>query len=112
MLASAFDLLVSFEFPVYLQGDAFEFGWYDGVHLANKHNVVIVAANYRVGPFGFLALDELRREDAHNSTGNMGLLDQRAALQWRRAAVDARQRAVLRRQPQQRDNLWRISWRL
>ena len=72
---------------VRLQGDSFEFGWYDGVHLANKHNVVIVAANYRVGPFGFLALDELRREDSHNSTGNMGLLDQRAALQWTRDNV-------------------------
>ncbi len=64
------------------QGDSFEFGWYDGVHLANKHNVIVVAANYRVGPFGFLALDELKAEDAHNSTGNVGLLDQRAALQW------------------------------
>jgi carboxylesterase type B len=66
------------------QGDSFEFGWYDGVNLANKHNVVIVAANYRVGPFGFLALDALRSEDPNNSTGNVGLLDQRAALEWTR----------------------------
>lgn len=43
---------------------------------------MIVAANYRVGPFGFLALHELQQEDPNNSTGNVGLLDQRAALQW------------------------------
>lgn len=39
-----------------------------------------MAVNYRVGPFGFMALNSLIAEDG--STGNVGLLDQRAGLQW------------------------------
>lgn len=55
---------------------------YDGAHLADAAGVIVVTLNYRVGPFGFLAIDEARREDAHASTGNYGLLDQLAALAW------------------------------
>jgi carboxylesterase type B len=32
--------------------------------------------------FGFLALPELSRESGHNASGNYGMLDQIAALQW------------------------------
>jgi len=53
----------------------------DGERLARR-GVVVVAANYRVGLFGFLAHPDLSRESAHGVSGNYGLLDQLAALQW------------------------------
>ena len=50
---------------------------------ALTNELVIVSFNYRVGIFGFLAGNSLRGLDpASNSTGNMGTLDQRLALQW------------------------------
>lgn len=54
---------------------------YDGAALARK-GVIVVAANYRVGPVGFLSLAELEAESPHGSSNNYGLLDQIAALQW------------------------------
>jgi para-nitrobenzyl esterase len=53
----------------------------DGAALAKK-GVVLVSINYRLGAFGFLAHPELTKESAHHSSGNYGLLDQLAALQW------------------------------
>ena len=51
--------------------------------LITKTGAVLVSINYRVGPFGFLAHSELARETpGDTSTGNDGLLDQRAALEW------------------------------
>lgn len=44
--------------------------------------VVFVSANYRLGPFGFLAHPALTAESEHHSSGNYGLLDQLQALQW------------------------------
>ena len=38
--------------------------------------------NYRLDVFGFFAHAELAAESGHNSSGNYGLLDQVAALQW------------------------------
>ncbi|HTW79439.1 MAG TPA: carboxylesterase/lipase family protein [Terracidiphilus sp.] len=43
--------------------------------------VVLVTINYRLGVFGFLTLADLATE-AEGSTGNYGMLDQVAALQW------------------------------
>lgn len=54
---------------------------YDGAHLASR-GVVVVNMNYRVGPLGFLVYPELTKESEHDSSGNYGLLDQIAALQW------------------------------
>lgn len=54
---------------------------YAGAELA-KRGVVIVTINYRLGPLGFFAHPELTRESPHRSSGNYGLLDQIAALQW------------------------------
>ncbi len=73
---------------VWLHGGAFLFGsagdpYYDGRFLAETYGIVIVSINYRLGPFGFLAHPELTAEDpAYPSSGNYGLEDQRAALQW------------------------------
>jgi len=54
---------------------------YDGVHLAAK-GAVVVTPNYRLGMFGFLAHPELTKESGHNASGNYGLSDLIAALQW------------------------------
>jgi para-nitrobenzyl esterase len=53
-----------------------------GDRLAVGHDVVVVTINYRLGPFGFLALPGLAEEDPHHSAGNYGLLDQIQALEW------------------------------
>lgn len=56
---------------------------YDGQILAEQTGAVVVNLNYRLGPFGALALSALESEDsAHPSTGAYGIEDQRAALQW------------------------------
>jgi para-nitrobenzyl esterase len=54
---------------------------YDGEALAKK-GVVVVTINYRLGVFGFFAHPELTKESDRNSSGNYGLLDQIAALEW------------------------------
>ena len=53
---------------------------YNGTNLVTSSggNVVVVNFNYRVGPFGFLASEKVR----NNGDLNVGLLDQRKALQW------------------------------
>jgi para-nitrobenzyl esterase len=53
----------------------------DGQFLAHR-NVVVVTLNYRLGIFGFLAHPELTAESAHHASGNYGLMDQGAALEW------------------------------
>lgn len=54
---------------------------YDGTQLA-KRGVVLVSMNYRVGPLGFLVYPELTKESEHGTSGNYGLLDQIAAIEW------------------------------
>ncbi|HEX4020593.1 MAG TPA: carboxylesterase family protein [Acidobacteriaceae bacterium] len=53
----------------------------DGEHLAHK-GVLIVSMNYRLGIFGFFVHSELAAESPQHATGNYGLMDQTAALQW------------------------------
>lgn len=71
---------------VWIHGGGFSFGstaqaMFDGTELAKK-GVVFVSMAYRLGPFGFFAHPELSAETEHNGSGNYGLLDQIAALQW------------------------------
>jgi para-nitrobenzyl esterase len=47
-----------------------------------RHGVIVVTFNYRLGVFGFLAHPQLAQESPPHTTGNYGLLDQIAALQW------------------------------
>lgn len=54
----------------------------NGTWNAAKHEVVMVVTNYRLNVFGFLGSEELRQRDPKGGTGNAGILDQRAALQW------------------------------
>lgn len=68
---------------VYLHGGGFAAGSgalpaYDGAALASRGGIIVVTVNYRLGVFGFLADDAL----GGVTTGNQGLLDQVAALQW------------------------------
>jgi para-nitrobenzyl esterase len=53
---------------------------YDGLEYAKK-GIVFVSINYRVGALGFMAHPELSKE-GNGSSGNYGLMDQVAALQW------------------------------
>jgi para-nitrobenzyl esterase len=47
-----------------------------------RRGVILVTINYRLGVLGFLALNSLSKESAAGVSGNYGLLDQIAALQW------------------------------
>jgi para-nitrobenzyl esterase len=56
--------------------------------LASRGNTVVVTFNYRLGVFGFLRLKEVT-EGEILSTGNEGLLDQIAVLEWVRDNIAA-----------------------
>ena len=47
-----------------------------------KQGVVLVAANYRVGRFGFFAFPALSKEHPEDLKGNYAYMDQIAALKW------------------------------
>ena len=61
---------------------------YEGTKLAEK-GLVVITVNYRVGPLGFLAHPELTAESKNHASGNYGLLDQVAALEWVRDNIAA-----------------------
>jgi len=73
-------VLVYFYGGGFIAGDGSEFR-YDGESLARR-GIVTVTVNYRLGIFGFFAHPELTKESPHHASGNYGLLDQSAALQW------------------------------
>lgn len=71
---------------VWIYGGGFSFGStsdpvHNGENLARK-GVVVVSIAYRVGQIGFLAHPELSAENPNNVSGNYGLLDMIAGLQW------------------------------
>ncbi len=71
---------------VWIHGGAFAAGsgsgpMYDGTSFAEKGDVVVVTFNYRLGVFGFLHVGEAGGDDFAGS-GNCGIQDQVAALQW------------------------------
>lgn len=78
---------------VFIYGGGFDHGsgtekYYWGDDLAHK-GAVVVTFDYRVGVLGFLAHPELARESDRNASGNYGLMDQIAALEWVRRNIAA-----------------------
>lgn len=61
---------------------------YSGAHLAAR-GAVVVSVAYRLGPLGFLAHPELSAESGVGASGNFGLMDQVAALEWVKANIAA-----------------------
>ncbi len=80
-------VLVYFFGGGFVTGDGSELR-YDGASLARR-GIVAVTVNYRLGVFGFLALKDLTEESSHHASGDYGLLDQVAALQWVRRNIAA-----------------------
>jgi para-nitrobenzyl esterase len=77
---------------VWIHGGAFTSGsggvpWYHGTRFAQR-GTVVVTINYRLGPFGFTHLGDLGGE-AFAGSGNAGILDQVAALEWVRDNIAA-----------------------
>ena len=78
---------------VYFYGGGFVAGAadetrYDGAALA-REGLVVVTPNYRLNVFGFLAHPELSAEADYGASGNYGMLDQVAALEWVRDNIAA-----------------------
>jgi para-nitrobenzyl esterase len=73
-------VLVYFYGGGYVAGDGSE-PRYDGASMAKK-GIVVVTVNYRLNIFGFFAHPELSKEASYKASGNYGLLDQVAGLQW------------------------------
>ena len=71
---------------VFIHGGSFIHGdgsqpAYDGESMAEQ-GIVYVSINYRLGVFGFMSHPELSQESGYGGSGNYGLLDQVAALEW------------------------------
>jgi para-nitrobenzyl esterase len=78
---------------VYFYGGGFVAGdgsepRYDGESMAQK-GIVALTVNYRLGLFGFLSHPELSKETSYKGSGNYGLMDQAAALQWVQQNISA-----------------------
>ncbi|KAH8200712.1 hypothetical protein TruAng_005101 [Truncatella angustata] len=54
--------------------------WYNGQYFADQEDVVLVSINYRLNIFGF--------PGNPNTTANLGLLDQRLAIEWIRDNIE------------------------
>lgn len=64
----------------YAAGSGQELPSYDGANLARSGDVVVVTLNHRLNVLGFLDLSAFG--DTYANSGNAGLLDLVAALQW------------------------------
>jgi para-nitrobenzyl esterase len=76
---------------VWIHGGGFTGGtgaipWYDGTSFATRGDLVVVTINSRLGALGFLHLGGHDPDEA--GSGNAGLLDQVAALEWVRDNIE------------------------
>lgn len=81
--------------PVYvwLYGGGWRYGSashpaFDGENMARR-GVIVVTLNYRMGLLGFLSHPQLSKESPTGTSGNYGLMDQIAALQWVQRNISA-----------------------
>jgi para-nitrobenzyl esterase len=77
----------------WIHGGGFQIGAssqsvYDGEPLASE-GVVLVSINYRMGIFGFLGHPALSKESPQGASGNYGLLDMVAGLEWVKRNIGA-----------------------
>lgn len=78
---------------IWIHGGAFSQGsgampTFNGEGFAQK-GVVLVTINYRLGIFGLFAHPDLTEETDYEASGNYGLLDQVAALEWIQENISA-----------------------
>ena len=78
---------------VWIHGGSYSMGssvdaMLDGTHLAGN-GVVVVSLNYRLNAFGFLSHPALSAESGHEASGNYGLMDMVAALEWVHDNIDS-----------------------
>lgn len=55
---------------------------YPGAKIAHNSNVIFVAIQYRVGPFGWLQYDGMDKSTPEQASGNFGTLDIFKGLRW------------------------------
>lgn len=84
--ASGASVIVWFHPGSFVNANA-NFAPQNGEKLAALTGAIVVAPNYRLGPFGYLRHAALVGEDS--AAGNYGFLDQRAALVWVRDHIAA-----------------------
>ncbi len=71
----------------YAAGSGHDLPAFDGENLARHNDVVVVSLNHRLNLLGFLDLSEFDARYAHS--GNVGMLDIVAALEWVRDNITA-----------------------
>ena len=60
-----------------------------GDRIARETGAIVVSMNYRLGQLGFLSHAALSDESPSGASGNYGLMDQSAALEWVQANIEA-----------------------
>ena len=71
----------------YTAGSGQELRSYDGENLARRGDLVVVSLNHRLNAFGYLDLSKFG--DQYAASGNVGMLDIVAALEWVRDNIEA-----------------------
>ena len=79
---------------VWFHGGGYAFGsgsspLFDGTALASQGDVVVITVNHRLGPLGYLHLGDVSDDPTLAASGNAGVLDLVAALEWVQREVAA-----------------------